>query len=89
MKLLLSSHPINDVMQLGLTDIKFKDDQMVTELQLQCFMILRFLNSIEKNRKVFKFLFPPKVLVSFLDVPNYCKNLNAYKTLVYEFTRLS
>jgi len=48
-------------------------------------MILRFLNCIEKNRKVFKFLFPPKIFAAFIDAGNYNRNLLSYKPVIQEF----
>jgi len=48
-------------------------------------MILRFLNCIEKNRKVFKFLFPPKLFEAFIDAGNYERNLHSYDSTVLEF----
>jgi len=50
-------------------DIKIKH-----EIQLHCLRTLRFLYSIEKNRKAFKLVFPPEVFGSFIDIGNFNKN---------------
>jgi hypothetical protein len=50
-------------------DVKIKH-----EIQLHCLRTLRFLYSIEKNRKAFKLVFPPEVFGSFIDIGNFNKN---------------
>jgi NIMA (never in mitosis gene a)-related kinase 10 len=50
-------------------DIKIKH-----EIQLHCLRTLRFLYSIEKNRKAFKLVFPPEIFGSFIDIGNFNKN---------------
>ena len=52
-------------------------------------MILRFLNCIEKNRKVFKFLFPPKLFAAFIDSGNYNCNLHSYQPVILEFHEMT
>ena len=44
------------------------------EIQLQCLRTLRFLYSVEKNRKSFKLVFPPEIFGSFIDIGNFNKN---------------
>ena len=50
-------------------DIKTKH-----EIQLHCLRTLRFLYSVEKNRKSFKLVFPPEIFGSFIDIGNFNKN---------------
>ena len=50
-------------------DIKIKH-----EIQLHCLRSLRFLYSIERNRKAFKLVFPPEIFGLFIDVGNFNKN---------------
>lgn len=52
------------------------------QVQTYAFRTLRFLFSVEKNRKVFKRLFPPGLLSLFIDVGHYVMDLNAYRPLV-------
>lgn len=52
------------------------------ELQLHCLRCLRFLYSVEKNRKAFKVIFPPNIFGSFIDVGNYNKEFQAYIPLL-------
>lgn len=48
------------------------------ELQLHCLRSLRFLYSVEKNRKAFKVIFPANIFGTFIDVGNYNKEFKAY-----------
>ncbi len=43
------------------------------EIQLHCLRTLRFLYSVEKNRKSFKLIFPPEIFGSFIDIGNFNK----------------
>lgn len=87
-RFLLDCHPINK------HKIAFKDispdaqDQAILELEMHCFKLLRFLFSIEKNRKLFKLLFPPKLFGIFIDIGNYVKVTSRYKSLAVEFNNL-
>ena len=60
---------INSYSQDPNEDIKIKH-----EIQLHCLRSLRFLYSIEKNRKAFKLVFPPEIFGSFIDIGNFNKN---------------
>ncbi|KAF5840663.1 hypothetical protein DUNSADRAFT_15906 [Dunaliella salina] len=61
----------------------------VDSLRAYAFRALRFLFSMERNRKVFKRLFPPDLFAAFIDVGHYTANLNAYAQLVSIFDDLS
>lgn len=57
------------------------------EIQLHCLRVLRFLYSVEKNRKAFKLIFPPEIFGSFIDVGNYNKDFKAYIPLLKKFNK--
>ncbi|KRX04155.1 Protein kinase-like domain [Pseudocohnilembus persalinus] len=62
--------------------------EAVFELELHCFRLLRFLFSIEKNRKVFKMLFPAKIFGLFIDIGNFAKKLEKYINLTKQYNQL-
>ena len=51
--------------------------------------VLRFLWSLEKNRKMFRKLFPPAMYGAFIDVGNYNKNLNSYNAVLHSYHSLN
>nr|XP_015805285.2 serine/threonine-protein kinase Nek10 [Nothobranchius furzeri] len=53
----------------------------VTSLQCYAFRTLRFLFSVERNRHLFKSLFPTDIFELFIDVGNYVRDLTAYEEL--------
>lgn len=57
------------------------------ELQLHCFRSLRFLYSVEKNRKAFKVVFTPDIYGAFIDVGNYNKDFHAYIPLLKKLNK--
>lgn len=57
------------------------------EIQLHCLRVLRFLYSVEKNRKAFKLIFPPEIFGAFIDVGNYNKEFQAYIPLLKKFNK--
>lgn len=63
-------------------DIKIKH-----EIQLHCLRTLRFLYSIEKNRKAFKLVFPPEIFGAFIDIGNFNKNFQAYIPLLRKINK--
>ena len=56
-------------------------------LQLHCLRCLRFLYSVEKNRKAFKVVFPAEIYGTFIDVGNYNKEFQAYIPLLKKFNK--
>ncbi|XP_015752119.1 PREDICTED: serine/threonine-protein kinase Nek10-like [Acropora digitifera] len=58
-------------------------------LQKSAFRALRFLFSMERNRQLFKRLFPPDLFEKFIDIGHYVRDLNAYKLLVDKISTLS
>lgn len=61
----------------------------VDHLQKGAFRALRFLFSMERNRQLFKRLFPPDLFEKFIDIGHYVRDLNAYKPLVDKITTLT
>ncbi|XP_044063678.1 serine/threonine-protein kinase Nek10 isoform X2 [Siniperca chuatsi] len=53
----------------------------VTSLQCYAFRTLRFIFSVERNRHLFKRLFPTDVFELFIDVGHYVRDLAAYEGL--------
>ena len=49
----------------------------------------RYLFSMERNRRVFKKLFPPDLFVTFIDIGHYNSRLSAYSKLVHTINNLS
>lgn len=58
------------------------EEPLVRQLQLHAFRALRFLFSIERNRKIFKRLFPPELFGLFIDVGHYRADLAGYSSMV-------
>ena len=54
---------------------------------MHCLRCLRFLYSVEKNRKAFKLVFPAEIYGTFIDVGNYNKEFNAYIPLLKKFNK--
>ncbi|XP_022087422.1 serine/threonine-protein kinase Nek10-like isoform X2 [Acanthaster planci] len=59
-----------------------REAEAMTNLQKNAFRTLRFLFSMERNRQMFKRLFPPDLFETFIDVGHYVKDINAYNSLV-------
>lgn len=56
--------------------------------QANALRALRFLFSKERNRKLFKRLFPPDVFEKFIDIGHYNRDINAYLQLVFKINAL-
>jgi NIMA (never in mitosis gene a)-related kinase len=59
------------------------------EIQLYTFKCLRFIYSVERNRKIFRKLFPSSVFGPFVDVGNYIEDIGAYQGSIAQFNSLS
>uniref|UniRef100_UPI00398F423F serine/threonine-protein kinase Nek10 isoform X3 n=1 Tax=Pristiophorus japonicus TaxID=55135 RepID=UPI00398F423F len=57
-------------------------------LQCYAFRALRFLFSMERNRQLFKRLFPPDMFEMFIDVGHYARDIHAYVNLVTKLNSL-
>jgi NIMA (never in mitosis gene a)-related kinase len=69
------------------TDPAFQEEAALLKAHL--FMALRFLFSMERNRKVFKRLFPPNLFATFIDIGHYQFGLPQYTDLVQRWDKLS
>ncbi|GCC24077.1 hypothetical protein chiPu_0002476 [Chiloscyllium punctatum] len=58
-------------------------------LQCYAFRALRFLFSMERNRQLFKRLFPPDMFEMFIDVGHYVRDIRAYENLVTKLNSLT
>ncbi|XP_066440829.1 serine/threonine-protein kinase Nek10 isoform X3 [Eleutherodactylus coqui] len=59
-----------------------------TVLQCYAFRALRFLFSMERNRDLFKRLFPPDLFEMFIDIGHYIREISAYEALVSKLNSL-
>jgi NIMA (never in mitosis gene a)-related kinase len=50
---------------------------------------MRFVFSVERNRKVFKRLFPPALFAAFIDVGHYKQDLGVYRVLARQWRALT
>ncbi|XP_071966114.1 serine/threonine-protein kinase Nek10-like isoform X1 [Antedon mediterranea] len=60
----------------------------VTNLQQHAFRAIRFLFSMERNRQLFKRLFPPHLFEMFINVGHYVKEMSNYKPIVENLNNL-
>ncbi|XP_078391824.1 serine/threonine-protein kinase Nek10 [Cetorhinus maximus] len=58
-------------------------------LQCYAFRALRFLFSMERNRQLFKRLFPPDMFEMFIDVGHYARDIRTYEKLVTKLNSLT
>jgi NIMA (never in mitosis gene a)-related kinase len=81
-RLLVRAHPTNCHM-IKFDDIDEKDEpQAFDEFRVLLLRLLRYVCSLEKNRKIFKRIFPPELLGPFFDIGHFVKPPEAYlKTL--------
>jgi NIMA (never in mitosis gene a)-related kinase len=59
------------------------------EIQLNALQCIRFLYSIERNRKYFRKVFSPQIFASFIDIGNYIKEISAYQPTLKLLNSLS
>ena len=64
-----------------------QDSKVRHEVQLHCLRTLRFLFSIEKNRKAFKLVFPPEIFGAFIDIGNFNRNFQSYIPLLKKLNK--
>ncbi|KAK3775072.1 hypothetical protein RRG08_048282 [Elysia crispata] len=65
-----------------------KEKKRAVKLQQNAFRALRFLFSMERNRRLFKQLFPSDLFEMFIDVGHYNRELSAYKHLADKINSL-
>jgi len=59
-----------------------KCQQAAFDLQINSIRALRFLFSLERNRKIFKMLFKPKMFQQFIDIGHFIRDSSVYRPLV-------
>ena len=64
----------HEASQQQYSENQIEDIKVKHEIQLHCLRTLRFLFSIEKNRKSFKLVFPPEIFGNFIDIGNFNRN---------------
>jgi len=69
-------------------EFKLSIKQIITEIQQYALILLRFLYSVQKNKKMFKLVFPPEIFGPFIDIGNYERDRKKYK-LSKKIDRLS
>ena len=52
------------------------------------YCMCRYLFSVERNRKIFKKLFPPNLFEMFINIGHYTRNLAAYSALMQSINTL-
>ena len=72
------AHKIGQILMENCTPLSdtqsLQDSKVRHVVQLHCLRTLRFLFSIEKNRKAFKLVFPPEIFGAFIDIGNFNRN---------------
>ncbi|XP_030743522.1 serine/threonine-protein kinase Nek10 [Echinops telfairi] len=67
---------------------KQKNAAKTNLLQCYAFRALRFLFSMERNRPLFKRLFPTDLFETFIDIGHYVRDISAYEELVSKLNSL-
>jgi NIMA (never in mitosis gene a)-related kinase 10 len=63
------------------SEFKIGIKQIVNEIQQLALILLRFLYSVQRNRKLFRLVFPPEIFGPFIDIGNYERNREKYKLI--------
>ncbi|NWZ21283.1 NEK10 kinase, partial [Asarcornis scutulata] len=67
---------------------KERNAEKANLLQCYAFRALRFLFSMERNRHIFKRLFPTELFEIFIDIGHYVRDISAYEELVSKLNLL-
>ncbi|NWQ74970.1 NEK10 kinase, partial [Columbina picui] len=67
---------------------KERNGEKANLLQCYAFRALRFLFSMERNRHIFKRLFPTDLFETFIDIGHYVRDISAYEELVSKLNLL-
>ena len=59
------------------------------ELKLYCLRAMRYLFSLERNRRILKIFFPLPIFEKFISIGHYVHNLSAYSDLAQSLSELS
>ncbi|KAM5234032.1 serine/threonine-protein kinase Nek10 isoform 10-T17 [Hipposideros larvatus] len=72
----------------ALTELVLNDTNAHQVVQCYAFRALRFLFSMERNRPLFKRLFPTDLFEIFIDIGHYVRDISAYEELVSKLNLL-
>nr|XP_045008379.1 serine/threonine-protein kinase Nek10 isoform X2 [Jaculus jaculus] len=72
----------------ALTELALNDTNAHQVVQCYAFRALRFLFSMERNRPLFKRLFPTDLFEIFIDIGHYVRDISAYEELVSQLNLL-
>ncbi|ELW62498.1 Serine/threonine-protein kinase Nek10, partial [Tupaia chinensis] len=72
----------------ALTELVLNDTNAHQVVQCYAFRALRFLFSMERNRPLFKRLFPTDLFEIFIDIGHYVRDISAYEELVSKLNSL-
>uniref|UniRef100_A0A0N4Y218 Serine/threonine-protein kinase (inferred by orthology to a C. elegans protein) n=1 Tax=Nippostrongylus brasiliensis TaxID=27835 RepID=A0A0N4Y218_NIPBR len=73
---------------LASVDRRLVENQGWKSTQSSIFRVLRILFSLERNRALFKKVFPAPFFEQFIDIGHYVQDLSAYRPLVTEYTKI-
>ncbi|KAK5964800.1 Serine/threonine-protein kinase [Trichostrongylus colubriformis] len=73
---------------LSTEDQRLVDNQGWRSTQCSIFRVLRILFSLERNRGLFKKVFPIAFFEQFIDIGHYVQDLSAYRPLAVEYSKL-
>ncbi|PIO76467.1 hypothetical protein TELCIR_01473 [Teladorsagia circumcincta] len=73
---------------LSVEDERLVDNQGWRSTQCSIFRVLRILFSLERNRGLFKKVFPIAFFEQFIDIGHYVQDLSAYRPLAIEYSKL-
>ncbi|TSK20153.1 Serine/threonine-protein kinase Nek10 [Bagarius yarrelli] len=73
----------------AITELVLDDAAAQRVVQCSAFRTLRFLFSMERNRHLFKRLFPPELFEVFIDIGHYVRDIKAYVPLQERISALS
>ncbi|XGW15633.1 hypothetical protein V3C99_001240 [Haemonchus contortus] len=73
---------------LSTEDQRLVDNQGWRSTQCSIFRVLRILFSLERNRGLFKKVFPIAFFEQFIDIGHYVQDLSAYRPLAIEYSKL-
>ncbi|KYO26940.1 serine/threonine-protein kinase Nek10 isoform C [Alligator mississippiensis] len=72
----------------AITELVLNDTNAHQVVQCYAFRALRFLFSMERNRHLFKRLFPTDLFEIFIDIGHYVRDISAYEELVSKLNSL-
>jgi hypothetical protein len=68
------------------SEAELRDVQL--KIELMALICLRYLYSVERNRKAFRLVFPPEIFGPFIDIGNYEKNWERYDNTLQKISQM-